>query len=755
MSWNPFYDLYSVYGSTKKVDTSYYPADFRDAIELYKGEVRDCSEYKPSEYLHPDYSVLEGPRLDYYFWWRSEVDRGVLPQVDSGYAWLRAVELINSADDPEEVLKALRRYSETCAKSMRFAPNVCNLPLEYALVHGLSLSSVPRERPFSKSRVLITWDLTRYPIRMPDTQLLLDCVFYKWYDVLKGTDDRTMADIIMMSLAGIDEFTRSSTGKGVVRSTGCEWEVEDIFPYQGYSDFSGSKHIRMPVVPLNEGPFHELLEAIVRQAVVFMRTDGVRGPSVPKTFPKAYRRIVAAAVDAAVRDDPWDAKTFRNTAISDSDIWKDDDLEVSTDDADARPSLRPLPGAELGNPPITSREIDSNWDEESDEIVPYVPSGRMRTSYRMMDEQQRAFYISWRTQARKGRYTDTDRGYLWLYCTELINHDYVPDNIQNELELAAEAFYDAFPAPRFLFSAATDHALLHGLDAPPVPEQSFTPAVVYEKIRRDPIGRVSPGMARYCSDYASANKYTDGYERLYTEVFTEAYRAADAYCAERYGKRMFAMASEGRYKTHVRLYDDLWYPKRMSIDLTYANIWGSNRLLDIFDAILKVCLHSVGKRIGRTSPRVPYDIDPELIRAIEGAVDRAFGRIEKEDAVAKAMRDASRIKIDRTAVESAESDLKVVTGLMATEEDEEPEESPFEASTGTVGDGWEALETALDAVEMDYLRYGNDALKGTGRRPQAVEESINNKAMDAVGDAIMEDGTVFEDYEEDVRRMLG
>ena len=65
------------------------------------------------------------------------------------------------------------------------------------------------------------------------------------------------------------------------------------------------------------------------------------------------------------------------------------------------------------------------------------------------------------------------------------------------------------------------------------------------------------------------------------------------------------------------------------------------------------------------------------------------------------------------------------------------------------------MESALDAVEMDYLRYGNDALKGTGRRPQAVEESINNKAMDAVGDAIMEDGTVFEDYEEDVRRMLG
>lgn len=754
MSRNPFSDLYEVYGTVKKVNMSYYPKDFRDDIERYKGEERSMSGYEPSGYLHPDYSVLEGPRLDYYFWWRSEIDRGILPQVDSGYAWLRAVELINSADDPEEVLKALLRYAETCARSMRLSPSVCDLPLEYALVHGLSLASVPRARPFFKSKVLITWDLTRYPIREPDTQLLLDGIFYKWNDVLKKTDDGTMSDIVLMSLAGIDEFTRSTSGKGVVRSTGCEWEVEDIFPYSGYSDFSGQKHIRMPVVSLTEGPFHDLLEAIVRQAVALMRTDGVRGPSVPKAFPKAYRRIVAAAVDAAVRDDPWDAGMFRNASPPDGDVWKDDDLDVSMDD-DAKPSLRPLPGAELGNPPITSREIDSNWDDESDEIVAYVPSGRMRASYRTMDDQQRAFYISWRTQARKGRYTDTDRGYLWLYCTELINHDYVPDNIQDELELAADAFYDAFPAPRFLFGAATDHALLHGLDAPPVPELSYSPAMVYEKLRRDPIGRISPGMARYCSDYASADKYTDGYERLYTEVFTEAYRAADAYCVESYGRRMCAMASEGRYKTHVRLYDDLWYPKRMNIDLTYANIWGSNRLLGIFDAVLKVCLRSVGKRIGRTSPRVPYDLDPKLVGAIEDAVDRAFERVEKEDAVAKAMKEASRISIDRSAVESAESDLKIVTGLMATGEEEGPEESPFEMSTGTIGDGWEALETALDAVEMDYLRYGSDALKGTGRRPQAVEESINNKAMDAVGDAIMENGTVFEDYAEEVRRMLG
>ena len=752
MSWNPFNDTY---GRGNKTDTAYFPADFRDQIEQYKDETRERTEYKESGYIRPDYSVLQGPRLDYYFWWRAQVDDGNLPQVDAGYAWLRAVELINSKDDPKEVMRRIVNFAKVCSKSMRLAPFVCSLPLDYALVHNLSLGSVPRERPFPKSQVLLTWDLTRHPIRMPDTDLLLDSVFYRWYDVL-DTDESTMADIVCMSLAGIDEFTRSSTGKGVVRSTGCEWEMKDIFPYSGYADYSGAKHLSMPSVPLREGPFHDLLEAIVKQAVALMREDGVRGPQVPKTFPKAYRRIVAAAVDAAVNDDAWDARVFRNPSPPEGDIWRDDDLERPEDDEEPHVALRPIPNMEIGTPPMTTREIDSNWDLESDVLPPYVSSGRNKTSYRFMDEQQKAFYIGWRSQARKGRYTDTDRGYLWLYCVELINHDYVPDNIQDELERAVDAFYDAFPPPRFLFRAAVDHALLHGMDTPPVPDADCSPALAYTKLRSDPIGRISPDVARALADYPalSLEKYVRGYERLYSDVFTAAYRATDVYCYEKFHRRLYAMAFDAKYKSQVRLYDELWYPKRLTVDLTYLRIAGSVRLQGILDGTLKVCLRSVGKRIGRTHPRVP-DMDPDMVDAIEEAISGVFGRIEKEDALAKALRDASRIKIDRAAVESAESDLRVVTGLMATEEEEEPEESPFEASTGTVGDGWEALESALDAVEMDYLRYGNDALKGTGRRPQAVEESINNKAMDAVGDAIMEDGTVFEDYEEDVRRMLG
>ena len=49
------------------VDRSYYPKDFSADIERYRDERGHECDPVDSEYDHPDYSVLEGPRLEYYF----------------------------------------------------------------------------------------------------------------------------------------------------------------------------------------------------------------------------------------------------------------------------------------------------------------------------------------------------------------------------------------------------------------------------------------------------------------------------------------------------------------------------------------------------------------------------------------------------------------------------------------------------------------------------------------------------------------
>jgi len=117
---------------------------------------------------------------------------------------------------------------------------------------------------------------------------------------------------------------------------------------------------------------------------------------------------------------------------------------------------------------------------------------------------------------------------------------------------------------------------------------------------------------------------------------------------------------------------------------------------------------------------------------------------------------ARKVSIDMTAVVRAEDDLRSVTAMMATEDAEEPEEeAPALTGSARADDPWTALSAMLDEDERGYL---SSALEGNGRRygPKAsrLEDSINGKAIDAMGDSIVEDGAVVPDYIDDVRRML-
>ncbi len=85
---------------------------------------------------------------------------------------------------------------------------------------------------------------------------------------------------------------------------------------------------------------------------------------------------------------------------------------------------------------------------------------------------------------------------------------------------------------------------------------------------------------------------------------------------------------------------------------------------------------------------------------------------------------------------------------------DEEQEAPVEIGPEPVPMGWDAFYQSLDEVEKAYLRNGRDALRGMGRRQSAVEDSVNGKAMDAVGDTVMNDGAVLPEYAEDIGRLM-
>ncbi|MDO5852663.1 MAG: TerB N-terminal domain-containing protein [Thermoplasmata archaeon] len=751
MSWAGGFHTADRFGD---VDRTYYPKDFSEDIRRY-ASVRgaECPKVD-SGYAHPDYSVLEGPRLDYYLWWRECADQGMILLADSGYAWLRCCELINAEGDPRRALERIVAFTRTCSRSIRLIPLVSALAEEYALSRGLPLDLVPRGSPFRASEATLTWDLTRYPMREPDRGLLLSLAYYDWARAVSITPDQ-MAEIVFLSLSGIDEMVRSSEGRGLLRSIGCSAENETVWPLNGFADFSGKGRMDVPVVRISDEALRGTVDAVVRTAVRLSRDDGKTGPTVPKTFPQAYRRIVASAVDAVLSGDYWSVSMYRT---SPGGFWEDDVPEPDDDGSAGAPAILPQVYPEAVMPTMSLRELQSNSGAESDADVPYVPSGRTMTSYSAMDADQRAFYTAWRTRARRGEYSDTDAGYLWLYCTELINSDGDPQEVQAELNRAAAAFYDA--QPQVLMVAAADHAMLHGMDVPPEAiERRSGNYLAYIKLYVEPVGRMSLRLAEQYAGY-DASRFVHGDPRVYSEAFTEAVRAVDSYMQSAKGRRIVDIGGTAYYYVTLRLYQGLWMPRHPVIRIDFRNVLGSKRVTDLMEGILKLTVRAINRRSGRLMPRAP-ELREEYARAASDAVE---AYLDGRDSAARARRardEAECIVIDPDAVRSAESDLEAVRGMMSVEEEGIEEEISVPEPAGPAT-GWDALAASLDAVERTYLvasltsrGAGPHTLEGTGRRPSEVESSVNAKAMDAIGDAVMEEGRAFEEYAEDIRRMLG
>lgn len=195
--------------------------------------------------------------------------------------------------------------------------------------------------------------------------------------------------------------------------------------------------------------------------------------------------------------------------------------------------------------------------------------------------------------------------------------------------------------------------------------------------------------------------------------------------------------------------------------LELRDVLSSKRIQTLMNGIFRTSIRFVNRCLGEPAPRIPQDMPERLIPVVEDAVDAVMDRREREAARSVAWAEASSIVLDRAAVESAARDLEAVTGMMAVDDPEDDVEEETQVSE-PAATGWDALVASLDDAELAYLKdsltdrgAGPWTLQGTGRRPGEVEDSLNSKAMDAVGDTVVEGGRAVEDYADDIGSALG
>jgi len=203
-----------------------------------------------------------------------------------------------------------------------------------------------------------------------------------------------------------------------------------------------------------------------------------------------------------------------------------------------------------------------------------------------------------------------------------------------------------------------------------------------------------------------------------------------------------AMYKDRAFK-RLRYYGGL--PKEISVE--YLDYLGSDSFSDGLRDLARCVLQTVAKARGGKGK---VKVDRAFGQSVASLAERcAKAAVATQDRAAR-----RRIEIDPEKLRKAESDLDEVTGMMGVDDaqDEEPEAMP----EAPAEEGWSAFAASLTEDEKDYIR---SVLAGEpsaiGGKAIRLEDSINGKAMDAVGDAVVEDGEPIEDYIEQLQEMMG
>lgn len=378
----------------------------------------------------------------------------------------------------------------------------------------------------------------------------------------------------------------------------------------------------------------------------------------------------------------------------------------------------------------------------------FIPSGFEHPAYSDLSKDRFTYFLYWKDSFRHGRYLDTDNGYVNLFLTEIINSQDTGTAAETLREL-----YRVYGDPSNLIGITMmDHALCRG---EPFPDyRIYTDKLVVNHW----VDGFLKGDRRIPMDERMLNILRSGSVNVRfigkpvpLEPFCSSLRRIFSCIDSKKGIGSVLSAAPATAARSV--YVGLEYLRsRKEIAVRYYNYLGCRKFIGFID------------KAADYASALAEDPDGERRPFTFGGVNCA--EIFREEFLVwrmKATRPAEKeFILDPEAVTSAESDLREVTEMMRTEEvPEQKDEGQVRETAMDGGDPWSLFFASLSEQEREYLRIMTEGppgvtafLRGAGISMVKMEDSINSKALDTVGDTVAENGTAVEDYLEDLKKGL-
>ena len=719
---------------------------FKDDISEMREKHGVPCDFVSVPFIYVDYRALEEDQLNYYLYWRDSFWEGNMLRTCEGYLWILANEIALSDYDPVKTYSLLMELWEMRNADL-FDPSLFREFIrDYAIEHNLPQ---PPSEEFNsdKNEVLVNL-ISCCPPWYMDGKMLSEMT--NGIGIMRNEAD-VLCRIVDVSLRRLDRMLRKDGGSLIDTYSSNNLEnIHDL--YRGYSLLRGRKvSVDSPDL-FHNGDFRLLVRNMSRYASSLIR--GLKVLDRPNDLSEIIIEIITDTFenmdDSAPDYIPSDTATVIKP-VSDRYIGKG--LHPSLDkDVPARETNKVATMIERNTiiRSSSAQRLLSNWKNNTDSPSRYVPSGYVNPSYDSFDGRQLKYYIYWRSQIRNGKYLETDNGYIRLLIAEIISCSDDPKDAVMMMDGIMRTYAD--PAiGRFIKTAIQEYSLIYGL---PIEDTEGASEPVLNGIAllnmsRTPMGHLSSDVLASIS----------GVDRTFIDKLGKEGLAAINESLRMIDEERVALGIPKAIDFYnvQKTFQNAFYTIRRDFPVpSYNNTYptftvnrNSSFRVYVSNTIKLVSLFMERYTGRKIKIPVPNYHGERTLKIIETSVLKSFG-IEPGK--------KKKFELDKDALKSAQDDLAAVTEMMGSDESAEKEiiEDTEEKETG-----WDALAKALDDHQIRYLAEALDdgsrcasIAESSNKTVMKMEDSINSLSMDIVGDTIVENQSVVEDYYDDVRAIV-
>lgn len=444
--------------------------------------------------------------------------------------------------------------------------------------------------------------------------------------------------------------------------------------------------------------------------------------------------------------------------------------------------------------------------DHNGERAPFVQFMSYWPTYQDMSDSEQKWYFYWRSEVRNMRYPETDLSYIFLHTYELINGVGWTEPKHGLIQLTQLLIHygEAYrQLENYLFDWIYDFALVHQLTdtigkldvlarKPDRLPGEFLAMELLSKFQESPL-QLSLDMLLTLSNYdIKRSRFYLGEGKDDLEFYIpRILTVVDGYITKIYDMRLIDMFSPGealvtqRYLFRSAVYNNALYGSTIAV--SHLPILNHEPLREYITQIIKFAENKLRDYQGFKGRLKGISLEPE----VETLIDRYLSREYAKQSI------ASAIQIDTDKLAQLQLDTEYVREMLTIEETEDSLETSNDAhmseeashkpelaahlqcvaleetqglnnsvesswDTAGLGEEWLLLAEALEEVLFKALaaltsdtpvRELSRLAEEHGTMPTLLIDDINQAAMEHIGDLIVSEDGVVEEYLNDVKNL--